>query len=120
MEAVFPRINPVTGFIQFRPEPTGTCQNRQQDMVTGFLRRIPGIFRLAPARNDEFPEGFCRQPTEYCFRNHRPGYKKYTKSFDSACLLTQFITSKHQSDDILAAECVFVFHVVKHSHNYRA
>jgi hypothetical protein len=47
-------------------------------------------------------------------------HKKYTKSFDSACLLTQFVTSKYESDDILAAECVFVFYVVKHSHNYRA
>jgi hypothetical protein len=46
-------------------------------------------------------------------------HKKYTKSFDSACLLAQFVTSKHESDDILAAECVFVFHVVKHSHSYR-
>jgi hypothetical protein len=40
-------------------------------------------------------------------------HKKYTKSFDSACLLTQFVTSKHESDDILAAGCVFAFHVVK-------
>ena len=47
-------------------------------------------------------------------------HKKYTKSFDSACLPAQFITSKHQSDDILGAECIFVFHVVKHSHYYRA
>jgi hypothetical protein len=72
MEAVFPRINPVAGFIRFRPKPTETYQNRQPDTVTGFLRRIPGIFRLAPARNGDFPEGSCRKPTEYCFRNHRP------------------------------------------------
>jgi hypothetical protein len=42
---VFRWTDPVTGFIRFRPEPTGTCQNRQPDTVTGFLRRIPGIFR---------------------------------------------------------------------------
>jgi hypothetical protein len=46
-------------------------------------------------------------------------HKKYTKSFDSVCLLTEFVTSKHESDDILAAECVFIFHVVKCNHNYR-
>jgi len=27
-----------------------------------------------PARNGEFPEGFHRKSTEYCFRNHPSGY----------------------------------------------
>jgi hypothetical protein len=64
---------PVTGFIWFRPEPTGTCQNRQLDTVTGSLRWISGIFRRVPAGNGEFPEGFRRKLTEYCFPNHHPG-----------------------------------------------
>jgi hypothetical protein len=37
MEAVFPRTGPATKFIRFRPEPIGTCQNRQPDTVTEFL-----------------------------------------------------------------------------------
>jgi hypothetical protein len=44
MEVVFRLTDPVTGFTRFRPEPTGICQNRQPDAVTGFLHRIPGIF----------------------------------------------------------------------------
>jgi hypothetical protein len=46
-------------------------------------------------------------------------HKKYTKSFDSVCLLKQVVTSKHASHNILAAECVFIFHVIKYNHNYR-
>jgi hypothetical protein len=68
----------VTGFIRFCPESTGTCQNRQPDTVTGFLRRIPGIFRRVPAGNSEFPEGFRRKFTEYCVRNHRPGFTTFS------------------------------------------
>jgi hypothetical protein len=64
----------VAGFIRFRSEPTGTCQNRQPDTVTGFLCRIRGTSRRIPARNGEFPEGFRRKFTEYYFRDHRPGY----------------------------------------------
>ena len=45
MEAVFRETDPVTGFIQFRPEPAETWQNRQPDTVTDFLRRISDIFR---------------------------------------------------------------------------
>jgi hypothetical protein len=73
MEAVFRSTDPVTGFIRFRLESTGTCQNRQPDTVTGFLCRIPDTSRWVPAENGEFPEGFRRKFTEYCFRNHRPG-----------------------------------------------
>ena len=73
MEAVFRWTDPVTGFTRFRPELTGSCQNRQPDTVIGFLRRIPGILRRVPAGNGVFPGGFSRKFTEYCFRNHRPG-----------------------------------------------
>ena len=73
MEAVFRWTDPVTGFIRFRSELTGNCQNRQPGTVTGFLRRIPGIFRRVPAGNGKFPDGFHRKFTEYCFRFHRPG-----------------------------------------------
>ena len=73
MEAVFRWADPVTGFIRFHPEPTGTWQNRLPDTVTGFLRRIPDISWRVPARNSAFPAGFPRKFMEYCFRNHRPG-----------------------------------------------
>src|ERR1700722_175789 len=64
------------------PVPFGTDRNLSKP-AAGYGYRIPasnswhfpagsGRLRPAPARNDEFPEGFCRQPTEYCFRNHRP------------------------------------------------
>ena len=41
----------MTGFIRFRQEPTGTWQSRQPYTVTGFLRRVPDIFRRVPAEN---------------------------------------------------------------------
>jgi hypothetical protein len=75
MEAVFQWTDPVTGFIRFRSELTGTCQNWQPDTVTGLLCRIPGTSGWFPTWNGEFPEGFHRKFTEYCFRNHRPGYR---------------------------------------------
>jgi hypothetical protein len=34
----------VNGFIRFRPESTGTCQNWQPDTVTRSFHRISGIF----------------------------------------------------------------------------
>jgi hypothetical protein len=51
----------VTGFIRFRPEQAGSWQNRQPDTATGFLRRIPGIFRRVPTGNGVFPAGFSRK-----------------------------------------------------------
>ncbi len=40
--------------------------------------------------------------------------KRFVKSLDEDCSLTQFTTPEHELDKLLAAECVFVFHEVKH------
>jgi len=40
--------------------------------------------------------------------------KRFVKSLDEDCSLTQFTTPEHELDKVLAAECVFVFHEVKH------
>ena len=37
IDAGFPWTDPVTGFLRFRLETTGICQNRYPDTVTGFL-----------------------------------------------------------------------------------
>ncbi|CAF3512085.1 unnamed protein product [Adineta steineri] len=44
-------MDPVTRFIWFGPELPGTSPNRQPDMVTSLLHRIPGVF----------PAGFARK-----------------------------------------------------------
>ncbi|CAF4990324.1 unnamed protein product [Rotaria sp. Silwood1] len=47
-------------------------------------------------------------------------HKKSMKTFENNCSLTQFITPERELDKIAAAECVLVFHGVKHGHSYRS
>ena len=68
-----PVMDSVTGFSRFRQRPTGACESRQPNTVTGFVYRVLRIFLRVPARNGQFPEGFSGKFTKYCFRNHRPG-----------------------------------------------
>lgn len=42
------------------------------------------------------------------------------KSLNNNCSVTQFITPERELDKISAAECVLVFHGVKHGHSYRS
>jgi hypothetical protein len=55
VESVFRETDPVP------PEQAGTWQNLQPDTVTGFLRRIPDIFRGIPTGNSAFSAGFSRK-----------------------------------------------------------
>jgi len=47
-------------------------------------------------------------------------HKSTMKSFENKCLLDQFMTPENELDKISAAECVLVFHGVKHNHSYRS
>ncbi len=47
-------------------------------------------------------------------------HKSSMKSFENKCLLAQFMTPENELDKISAAECVLVFHGVKHNHSYRS
>jgi hypothetical protein len=120
MEAVFRGTDPVTGFIRFRPEPTGTWQNRQPDTVTGFLRRIPGIFQRVPVGNGVFPAGFSRKFTEYCFRNHRPGWNTsvvYVRLMFKRYLENKLIKFTAMKDTIY--ELKSIFFIMKKNGNYK-
>ena len=44
--------------------------------------------------------------------------KKSMESLNKNCSVPQFITLERELDKISAAECVLVFHGVKHGHNY--
>ena len=58
MEAVVLSANPVTGFNRLCLELSPSCQNRQPDTITGFLRQIPEISWPILTGKSEFPEGF--------------------------------------------------------------
>ncbi|CAM2723326.1 unnamed protein product [Rotaria socialis] len=47
-------------------------------------------------------------------------HKKSMKAFENNCSLAQFVIPERELDKITAAECVFVFHGVKHGHSYRS
>ncbi|CAF1281431.1 unnamed protein product [Rotaria magnacalcarata] len=46
-------------------------------------------------------------------------HKKSMKSLNNNCSVTKFITPERELDKISAAECILVFHEVKHGHSYR-
>ena len=46
-------------------------------------------------------------------------HKKSMKTFEKNSSLTQFITPECELDTIAAAECVLVYHGVKHEYSYR-
>ena len=109
MEAVFPWMDRATEFIQFRPEPTETWQNRQPDTVTGFLYRIPVTSPIGFSWKLGISwRAFARNSRNYCFRNHRPGsfsnfdLKLYTEvGINESSSLTKFlIYFRFQSSDI--------------------
>lgn len=47
-------------------------------------------------------------------------HKTFMKLFENKFSLTQFMTPESELNKIAAAECVFVFHGVKHGHSYRS
>ena len=87
--------DPVTGFSRFRSKPIAKYSNRIP--ASSLLHFSTGSDR----EMDSFLRVFPEKPREYCFRKHRPGYRRYV--FDVATMINSSFIQGHQGCEILEA-----------------
>ena len=108
MAAVFGWMDPVTGFIRFLGESTGTCHKRQLYTVTGSLHRFLTVFRQGSCQILHVSSRFSREMhRNTAAGKHWPGHIKSYRIFIG-------LESVRLSDKISwALEIIQMFHRVQ-------